>query len=100
KLGEFVLSQSEFEVTEAQLQFLKRISARGVYHKVLSRNVRKTQAADASPKLLLGERAPERFTILENSLRYELSFAEGYSVGLFLDQRDNRRRLLVNYAGP
>jgi 23S rRNA (cytosine1962-C5)-methyltransferase len=100
KLGEFVLSQSEFEVTEEQLQFLKRISARGVYHKVLSRNVRKTQAADASPKLLLGEGAPERFTIVENSLRYELSFAEGYSVGLFLDQRDNRRRLLVNYAGP
>jgi 23S rRNA G2069 N7-methylase RlmK/C1962 C5-methylase RlmI len=26
KLGEFVLSQSEFEVTEEQLQFLKRIS--------------------------------------------------------------------------
>jgi len=25
-------------------------------------------------------------------VRYELSFNEGYSVGLFLDQRDNRRR--------
>jgi 23S rRNA (cytosine1962-C5)-methyltransferase len=87
-------------VTEEQLQFLKGISARGVYHKVLNRNVRKTQAADASPKLLSGEPAPERFTIVENNLRYELSFAEGYSVGLFLDQRDNRRRLLTSYAGP
>jgi 23S rRNA (cytosine1962-C5)-methyltransferase len=100
QLGEFVLSQSELEVTEEQIQFLKRISARGVYHKVLSRNVRKTQAADASPGLLFGKPAPERFTIVENHLRYELSFAEGYSVGLFLDQHDNRRRLLVNYAGP
>jgi 23S rRNA (cytosine1962-C5)-methyltransferase len=27
-----------------------------------------------------------------------LSFAEGYSVGLFLDQRDNRRRFLVNHV--
>ncbi len=100
KLGEFVLSQSEFEVTEEQLQFLKSISAGGVYHKMLTRNVRKTQAADASPKLLLVKSAPERFTVVENNLRYELSFAEGYSVGLFLDQLDNRRRLLTNYAGP
>ena len=100
KLGEFVLSQSELAVTEEQVQFLKGIAARGVYHKVLSRNVRKTQAGDASPKLLLENPAPERFTIVENNLRYELSFAEGYSLGLFLDQRDNRRRLLTGYAGP
>jgi 23S rRNA (cytosine1962-C5)-methyltransferase len=31
----------------------------------------------------------------ENGVRYEMSFREGYSVGLFLDQRDNRRRLLT-----
>jgi 23S rRNA (cytosine1962-C5)-methyltransferase len=36
----------------------------------------------------------------ENGLRYELSFGEGYSAGIFLDQRDNRRRLLTGYAGP
>jgi len=98
KLGEFILSQAEFEATEEQLQLLKRISARGVYHK--GRNVRKTRAVEASPKLILGEAASERFTVVENNVRYELSFAEGYSVGLFLDQRDNRRRLLTSYAGP
>src|SRR3984957_5370116 len=27
-----------------------------------------------------------------------LSFTEGYSVGLFLDQRDNRRRFLANHV--
>jgi 23S rRNA (cytosine1962-C5)-methyltransferase len=31
-------------------------------------------------------------------VRFELSFAEGYSVGLFLDQRDNRRRLLTHHV--
>src|SRR6202040_322297 len=31
-------------------------------------------------------------------LQFELSFNEGYSVGLFFDQRDNRRRLLVNHV--
>ena len=45
----------------------------------------------------LGEAAPERFEILENGVRYEMSFTEGYSVGLFLDQRDNRRRLLTGH---
>jgi 23S rRNA (cytosine1962-C5)-methyltransferase len=100
RLGDFVLSQSEAEPVSEQLRILEGLSARGVYHKVLTRHVRKTQAGEASPKLVLGEVAPERFTILENNVRYELSFAEGYSVGLFLDQRDNRRRLLTNYVGP
>jgi 23S rRNA (cytosine1962-C5)-methyltransferase len=30
-------------------------------------------------------------------MQFGVSFDEGYSVGLFLDQRDNRRRLLVNH---
>jgi len=33
------------------------------------------------------------FLILENGLRFEISFCRGYSHGLFLDQRDNRRRV-------
>jgi 23S rRNA (cytosine1962-C5)-methyltransferase len=45
-------------------------------------------------RLVFGAAAPERFTVRENGVRFELSFREGYSVGLFLDQRDNRRRLL------
>jgi 23S rRNA (cytosine1962-C5)-methyltransferase len=36
--------------------------------------------------------------VRENGLVFELSFGEGYSVGLFLDQRDNRRRLLANHV--
>jgi len=31
-------------------------------------------------------------------VQYELSFQEGYSVGLFLDQRDNRRRFLSGHV--
>ena len=41
--------------------------------------------------------APERFSIRENGVKFELSFTEGYSVGLFLDQRDNRRRFLTGH---
>jgi 23S rRNA (cytosine1962-C5)-methyltransferase len=101
KLGDYLLSQSESALTPGQNAELMGLAqpyrAKGVYHKTLSRHVRQTQAADASPQLIWGETAPERFAIRENGLSYELSFAEGYSVGLFLDQRDNRRRLLTGH---
>jgi 23S rRNA (cytosine1962-C5)-methyltransferase len=43
-----------------------------------------------------GETAtPEsRFEIVENGLKFLISLDTGYSTGLFLDQRENRRRLL------
>jgi 23S rRNA (cytosine1962-C5)-methyltransferase len=101
KLGEFLLSQSEQPLNtdqSAELARLARVfSVRGAYHKILSRQIRHSITSEVSPQLIFGEAAPERFTILENGVRYEMSFAEGYSVGLFLDQRDNRRRLLAGH---
>ena len=75
------------------------VSARGVYQKVLTRQAGRAGRAEASPQLVLGEAAPERFAVKENGLQFELSFTEGYSTGLFLDQRDNRRRLLTQHVG-
>ncbi|MEY4918173.1 MAG: hypothetical protein RL616_2086 [Verrucomicrobiota bacterium] len=102
RLGDFLLSQADTELTAKQTEELSRLvknfSARGAYHKILSRHVRKSNVADASPQLVFGEAAPERFEILENGVRYEMSFNEGYSVGLFLDQRDNRCRLLTGHV--
>ena len=99
KLGDFLLSQSESPLSADQSAELSRLAkvffARGAYHKILSRQVRRSSTAEASPQLVLGQAAPERFDILENGVRFELSFNEGYSVGLFLDQRDNRRRFLT-----
>jgi len=101
KFGDFLLSQSESPLSAEQKEELSRLAkvfvARGAYHKILSRHVRKSNVADASPQLIFGEAAQERFEILENDVRYEMSFHEGYSVGLFLDQRDNRRRLLTGH---
>jgi 23S rRNA (cytosine1962-C5)-methyltransferase len=101
KLGEFLLSQSAAALDARQQEELSRLakkfSSRGTYHKILSRQVRKSNVADASPQLVFGEAAPEQFEILENGVRYEMSFNEGYSVGLFLDQRDNRRRFLTGH---
>jgi 23S rRNA (cytosine1962-C5)-methyltransferase len=73
---------------------------RALYHKLLTRTVSRTRATEAQPQLISGDPAPNPFTIRENAVRYEISFQQGYSVGLFLDQRENRRRLLSNYVAP
>jgi 23S rRNA (cytosine1962-C5)-methyltransferase len=101
RLGKFLLSQSEQPLRAEQREELARLakifSTAGAYHKILSRQVRRTTTAEASPQLILGEAAPERFEICENGIRFELGFNEGYSTGLFLDQRDNRRRFLTGH---
>lgn len=73
---------------------------RATYFKRLDKGVGKSTTEHAQPTLLQGRVAPEWFPVLENGVRYEISFQQGYSVGLFLDQRDNRRRLLKNYVAP
>jgi 23S rRNA (cytosine1962-C5)-methyltransferase len=78
-------------------QSLARAAIAGGYHKLLARKIG-GKPAEVSPQLVFGNIAPERFLIRENAVQYELSFSEGYSVGLFLDQRDNRRRILLNHV--
>ncbi len=101
KLGNFLLSQAEAHLHEEQRMELSRLaqlfSASAAYHKILSRQVRRSNPAETSPQRIFGEAAPEQFEILENGVRFGLSFDEGYSVGLFLDQRDNRRRFLTGH---
>ncbi len=101
KLGDHLLSQSEKSFTAEQKVELQRLmekpGARGVHHKFLSRHVRGAAPEDVSPRPVLGEAQQGPVTIRENGIAYELGFDEGYSVGLFLDQRENRRRLLDNY---
>jgi 23S rRNA (cytosine1962-C5)-methyltransferase len=97
QLGDFLLSQSESPLSNVQRTALDAMHRR-VYHKTLSRHVRLSAAAENSPQSVMGAAAPERFVIRENGAQFELSFSEGYSVGLFLDQRDNRRRLLTRHV--
>jgi 23S rRNA (cytosine1962-C5)-methyltransferase len=101
KLGDYLLVQSADTMRTHERELVESLAisceARGVYHKALNRNVRGASAADSSPQLIFGESAPERFTLRENGLSFEMSFSEGYSVGLFLDQRDNRRRFLTSH---
>lgn len=48
----------------------------------------------AAPQQLCGPEVESRFTIRENGVAYIMDMAAGYSQGIFLDQRENRARLL------
>lgn len=96
QLGTTRLSQAESTLSEEQFQWLPAAGG-SCYHKTLSRQVRRATPAETSPQRVAGPAVAERFTIRENGIKFEMSFAEGYSVGLFLDQRDNRRRFLTNH---
>ncbi len=44
-----------------------------------------------APKLILGDsNTGSRSVVMERGLRFEIDFSGGYSVGLFIDQRENR----------
>jgi 23S rRNA (cytosine1962-C5)-methyltransferase len=102
RLGDYLLSQSASAPDAGQMaelaRLMQRFGARGAYHKILTRQVRKIDVERASPQLVLGEAATPPLAVRENGARYELSFQEGYSAGLFLDQRENRRRFLTGHV--
>jgi 23S rRNA (cytosine1962-C5)-methyltransferase len=103
RFGDYLLSQTSEPLSDAQRKLLeewsRRLSLRGVYHKTLLRRVQQAAAGENCPRLIAGEAAPEAFAIRENGVNYEIRFGDGYSVGLFLDQRENRRRFLSRYVG-
>jgi 23S rRNA (cytosine1962-C5)-methyltransferase len=101
RFGDYLLSQGQQPPTASQQaelgRLMKMLSARGACHRILRRQVCRAASGRAWPEAVLGEAPPERFAIRENGIRFEISFSEGCSVGLFLDQRDNRRRLLTGH---
>ncbi len=102
RLGDFLLSQAEQPLSSEQRkvlsQWMSRFSWRGVYHRIWARPSRQSKAEEHFPQWVMGETAPAAFFVRENGLQFELSFDEGYSVGLFLDQRENRRRILTKHV--
>lgn len=81
-------SSAERAITQ---QWMDRLGCKGVYLKQWNRAVRQTHPDDASPKPWLGTNLPAMVPFQEHGVHYEARFEEGYSVGLFLDQRLNRR---------
>ena len=69
------------------------------FKRVFGRFLPKENAERAAPTLLLGAPGVNlRSVVLERALQYGVDFAAGYSAGLFIDQRENRR--FVRVARP
>ncbi len=101
RVGDYLIAQSETplgpEGYRELAELAAALSARGAYHKLLPRHAGRLDAPAISPQLVLGEPAPEPYAVRENGLQFELSLSQGASTGLFLDQRENRRRLLTGH---
>ncbi len=95
RFGEYLLAQSAAPLSEAQGERVEKcalqLGSLAIYHKSLQREER------AASQCLWGTPAPREITIRENGLRFVLRLDEGFSPGLFLDQRDNRRRFLTRH---
>ena len=74
---------------------LVALGFRGVYLKTRVRaDLRRQEATELAPEgPLLGEAAPAGLVVTEAGMRVEVALADGLSTGLFVDQRDNRRRV-------
>jgi len=84
--------------TEAALEQLKTelclwaLNIDFKFRRVFARFLPKHNADREAPRLILGDPGTNlQSTALERTLRYAIDFGAGYSVGLFMDQRENRR---------
>jgi 23S rRNA (cytosine1962-C5)-methyltransferase len=102
--GEYLLALTPNALEPAEWEFvaslLFSLSCRGAYHKLLNKAVSRARIDEAAPQHIAAELAPRSFVVTENGVKFEVSFEQGYSAGLFLDQRENRRRLLTGYVAP
>jgi len=84
--------------TEAALDKLKTelclwaLNVDFTFRRVFARFLPKQNAEREAPRLILGDPNTNlQSTALERKLGYAIDFSAGYSVGLFIDQRENRR---------
>jgi 23S rRNA (cytosine1962-C5)-methyltransferase len=82
--GRWLISSKE---GEAVPKLPLALGYRALYAKLLSKNQK------SPPAHLGGEELTARFPVQEDGLSYWIDFQSGYSQGLFIDQRLNRRRL-------
>jgi 23S rRNA (cytosine1962-C5)-methyltransferase len=94
RFGRDILISYQTEATREQLlNELARWSKEEHFHfdRLFGRFLPRQSAAREAPHLLAGDSGDDlRTTVNERELRFGIDFGTGYSVGLFLDQRENR----------
>ena len=82
----WVISNREGDLSPEWIDCMQQ-SGKSVYWKRLD------QHQKDDPVHLTGDEQEEPFVAKESGVNYEISFQSGYSQGIFLDQRDNRKRV-------
>lgn len=77
----------QWQTEAVATEWYDRLDGRAVYEQVCTKQRR------TMPRCVRGA-AEERFPVRENGLTFLAGFGEGLSTGLFMDQRENRWRLL------
>lgn len=105
RYGEFAVlelfSEEAMQRSGELCSIVRELGARGVYCKVRRRGDLRRANVDqlASAKAEIGEQAPETFLIRECGVASEVRLGDGWDVGIYLDQRDNRRRVMAAAKG-
>lgn len=85
------------EVARVVVEELARLGFAGVYLKRHPRQpgrlTPELAAALAPPRASAGDDAPDEIVVLEHGVPYGARLGDGLATGLFLDQRENRRRV-------
>jgi 23S rRNA (cytosine1962-C5)-methyltransferase len=74
-------------------ELLVERGARGVYLTVRERAPATERGATEHREPIAGEAAPERLTVTEYGMKFLVELGRGKETGLFVDQRDNRKRM-------
>lgn len=106
RYGDFLMIQYFSRAWKPHLSLVVEVLQRllqpkGIYAKFRPQQTRQL-AADESKrysKLLMGQAAPQRLTVMENGLHFLVELEEGLNTGLFCDQRGNRADLMERVAG-
>jgi 23S rRNA (cytosine1962-C5)-methyltransferase len=94
RYGSDVLLSYKTEVAHERLMtelHLWSLSAEFKFTRIFARFLPRQNARRAAPKLVQGDAGSSLQSIVtERQLRYGIDFESGYSIGLFIDQRENR----------
>jgi 23S rRNA (cytosine1962-C5)-methyltransferase len=92
-----LLGDEALREREKILDAASSLGAAGVYVKIRPKDASRavdTRREETAPReAVRGVSAPEEFTIHELGLPFEVRLGDGLSTGIFLDQRENRRRV-------
>ncbi len=81
----------QWQTEQVEPELYERLQTRSIYEQIATKQKR------TLPRLICGDALTGRQPIRENGVTYLIDFGEGLASGIFLDQRENRRRLLTGH---